>query len=40
MKIQGKNPPHWIELEESIAMMQLIDQVYEKAGLPKRGLKM
>ena len=38
-KVRGEEPPHWIELEESVATMKLIDQVYDKAGLPGRGLK-
>ena len=39
-KIRGEEPPHWIELEESVATMNIIDQVYDKAGLPRRGLKL
>jgi hypothetical protein len=33
----GQRPAHWIELQESIDDMDIIDQVYVKAGLPKRG---
>ena len=39
MKLKGEEPPHWVELDESVEMMKVIDQVYEKAGLPKRGSK-
>lgn len=31
-------PGHWLSLEESTKVMSLIDAVYEKVGLPKRGL--
>jgi predicted dehydrogenase len=37
-KVRGEEPPHWVDLDESIATMELVDAVYEKAGLPKRGL--
>lgn len=36
-KVRGEDPPHWIDLDESVGTMKLIDHVYEKAGLPKRG---
>jgi hypothetical protein len=39
-KIRGEEPPCWIDLDESVATLKLIDQVYEKAGLPKRGLSL
>lgn len=34
--IRGKQPPHWVSLENSIAQMETIDMVYEKSGLGKR----
>ncbi|KAL2353474.1 NAD binding oxidoreductase [Cryomyces antarcticus] len=37
-KIRGEEPNHWIALEESVAVMECIDLVYEKAGMKKRGL--
>lgn len=33
----GKEPAHWIDLEESVEVMDIIDNVYKKAGLPIRG---
>lgn len=33
----GERPAHWIDLEESIAVMEIIDRIYSKAGLPLRG---
>lgn len=33
----GKRPAHWIDLEESVAVMEIIDSIYDKAGLPRRG---
>lgn len=38
-KIRGEEPRHWIDLEESVAMMECIDRVYEKAGMYRRGLQ-
>ena len=38
-KVRGKHPLHWIQLDESVAELELIEQVYEKAGMVKRGLK-
>ena len=37
-KIKGEEPKHWIDLDESIATMETVDRVYEKAGMVKRGL--
>jgi predicted dehydrogenase len=37
-KIKGEEPKHWIDLDESMATMETIDRVYEKAGMVKRGL--
>lgn len=37
-KVRGEDPPHWIDMKDSVAMAALIDQVYDKAGLPRRGL--
>jgi len=37
----GGNRPSktpWVSLDNSVKLMELIDSVYEKAGLPKRGL--
>ena len=34
--VRGKQPPHWISLDDSIAQMETIDMVYEKSGLGKR----
>ena len=39
MKVKGQEPPHWIDLSESVEVMAIVDQVYDKAGLPRRGLK-
>lgn len=39
-KVRGEEPPHWVELDESVNTMKLIDQVYDKAGLPRRGLNL
>lgn len=38
----GNPPPCWVSLDESLAVMELVDAVYDKAGLPRRsstGLK-
>ncbi|KAI0663895.1 NAD binding oxidoreductase [Cubamyces menziesii] len=35
-KTRGREPPHWITLESSIAQMETIDAIYEKSGLGKR----
>ena len=35
-KVRGREPPHWITLESSIAQMETIDAIYEKSGLGKR----
>ncbi|KAI0635607.1 NAD binding oxidoreductase [Trametes polyzona] len=35
-KVRGREPPHWVTLESSIAQMETIDAIYEKAGLGKR----
>lgn len=40
MKIRGEKPPHFVELDESIALLAMIDQIYDKAGLPRRGLNL
>jgi predicted dehydrogenase len=37
-KVKGEEPPHWVSLEESIQVMDIVDMVYEAAGMPKRGL--
>ncbi|EJF64775.1 NAD binding Rossmann fold oxidoreductase [Dichomitus squalens] len=34
--VREQQPPHWIELGDSIAQMETIDMVYEKSGLGKR----
>ncbi len=38
-KMKGRTPKHWIELEDSVAELELIDRVYEKAGMVRRGIK-
>lgn len=35
-RVRGREPAHWITLEESIAQMETIDDVYRKSGLPLR----
>ncbi|KAI8980055.1 NAD binding oxidoreductase [Trametes punicea] len=35
-KVRGREPPHWVTLESSIAQMETIDTIYEKSGLGKR----
>jgi predicted dehydrogenase len=35
-RIKGRNTRSWIELEDSIAQMKMIDMAYTKAGLPPR----
>ena len=34
--VRGREPAHWITLDSSIAQMDTIDMVYEKAGLGRR----
>lgn len=34
--VRGREPPHWVTLDSSIAQMETIDMVYEKSGLGKR----
>jgi predicted dehydrogenase len=36
LKVRGKEPPAWVEGEESIAQMEVIDAIYRAAGLPVR----
>ncbi|KAI0787439.1 NAD binding Rossmann fold oxidoreductase [Fomes fomentarius] len=33
---RGREPPHWVTLDSSIAQMETIDMVYDKSGLGKR----
>ncbi|CAL1708037.1 unnamed protein product [Somion occarium] len=35
-KVKGREPDTWLTAEESIANLQTIEKVYEKAGLPPR----
>jgi hypothetical protein len=35
-KCKGKEPVHWVPGEDSIAQMQVIDDVYTKSGLGRR----
>jgi len=35
-RVKGKEPATWVTNEESIAQMQTIDAIYQKAGLPLR----
>ncbi|KAL1940282.1 hypothetical protein VTO73DRAFT_9234 [Trametes versicolor] len=35
-KVRGREPVHWVTLESSVAQMETIDAIYEKAGLGKR----
>ncbi|KAI0368799.1 NAD binding oxidoreductase [Pilatotrama ljubarskyi] len=35
-KVRGREPPHWVTLESSVAQMETIDAIYEKSGLGKR----
>ncbi|KAJ2975780.1 hypothetical protein NUW54_g11674 [Trametes sanguinea] len=35
-KVRGREPPHWVTLDSSIAQMETIDAIYEKSGLGKR----
>jgi predicted dehydrogenase len=35
-KVRGREPPCWIEPEDSVQQMECIDSVYEKSGLGKR----
>ena len=39
MKLKGEEPPHWIDLEESVGLAKVIDQVYDKARMVRRGIK-
>ena len=39
MKLKGEEPPHWVDLEESAGLARMIDQVYDKAGMVRRGMK-
>ena len=34
--VRGKQPPHWVAPENSIAQMETIDMVYDKSGLGRR----
>ena len=34
--VHGKQPPHWVAPENSIAQMETIDMVYDKSGLGRR----
>ncbi|KAI1796993.1 NAD binding Rossmann fold oxidoreductase [Ganoderma leucocontextum] len=34
--VRGKQPPHWVAPDNSIAQMETIDMVYEKSGLGRR----
>ncbi|KAL4756503.1 Gfo/Idh/MocA family protein [Aspergillus foveolatus] len=38
-KVRGGNPPVWVENEESVVQMEVIDQLYRAAGMPVRGEK-
>ncbi|KAI0671423.1 NAD binding oxidoreductase [Trametes maxima] len=35
-KVRGREPPHWVTLESSVAQMETIDAIYEKSGLGRR----
>jgi hypothetical protein len=30
--------PHWASLEQSLDLIEIIDLVYDAAGMPRRGL--
>ena len=38
-KIKGKQPKHWTEMDDALGMAEMTDRVYEKAEMPKRGMK-
>ena len=38
-KLKDRIPRHWIDLDEGLDGHALIDRVYEKAGMVKRGMK-
>jgi predicted dehydrogenase len=35
-RVRKREPVHWIPLEDSIAQMQTLDEIYKKSGLPLR----
>jgi hypothetical protein len=39
-KIGGEEqqPPYWISLEQSLDLMEIVDQVYDAAGMLRKGL--
>lgn len=36
-KVRGKEPPCWVQGQDSVAQMETIDEIYKTAGLPLRG---
>ncbi|EHK16745.1 uncharacterized protein TRIVIDRAFT_65506 [Trichoderma virens Gv29-8] len=38
-KNQEKYNGPWVDLDESVKLMEIVDAVYEKSGMPKRGAK-
>lgn len=36
-KVRGKEPPCWVDNEDSVLQMESIDEIYKAAGLPVRG---
>ncbi|KAL6827050.1 hypothetical protein J3E69DRAFT_332838 [Trichoderma sp. SZMC 28015] len=38
-KNQEKYDGPWVDLDESVKLMEIVDAVYEKSGMPKRGVE-
>ncbi|KAL7912933.1 hypothetical protein GGI35DRAFT_441508 [Trichoderma velutinum] len=38
-KTQDKYDGPWVDLDESVKLMEIMDAVYEKSGMPKRGVE-
>ncbi|KAJ4858933.1 oxidoreductase family, NAD-binding rossmann fold domain-containing protein [Trichoderma breve] len=38
-KNQEKYDGPWVDLDESVKLMEMVDAVYEKSGMPKRGVE-